>query len=113
MVNIFKKLKEDKSIKKKEEIINKIRTIKYNRLPNRNKKGSLVTDIKEDWFILEDNWISENDKILYDINNDSYDILDYYELTGMKKSGIRHVMCRVACVKLNKKVNIGDILYVY
>ena len=43
MVNIFKKLKKVKSNKNKEEIINKIRTIKYNRLLYKNKSLGLFT----------------------------------------------------------------------
>lgn len=112
MVNIFKKLKVFKSDNKKQDIINKIKSIKYNRLPNRNRKGNLVMDIKEDWVIFEDNWISEYDKILYDINNDRYDVLDYYELIDKKKVGFRYINCRFSCLKLNKKVNIGEIFYV-
>lgn len=115
MVNIFKKLKKVNSDKNKEEIINKIRTIKYNRLlyKNKDKKANLVTDIKEDWIIFEDNWISENDKVLYDIYNNKYNILEFCELIiEHNYMWFKTIKKTVACVRINKKVDIGEIFYI-
>lgn len=70
------------------------------------------------YVMFEDNWISENDKILYNKNGDVFSILDFQEIiqniliidTMPYESGYREL--KFSCVKLDKIVNVGDVLYI-
>jgi hypothetical protein len=85
-----------------------------------DRKGSKVIRIFDDvsshqklkdYVVLEDTWIDGNNKILYNQNNEELVVLGYTVITEehlMLYSGIK---VKFACIKLNKKVNIGDILY--
>lgn len=71
------------------------------------------------YIVFEDNWINENDKTLYNKNNVSFSVLDFEEIkenvliidTTPYESGWREL--KFSCIKLDKDVNVGDVLYTY
>jgi len=74
--------------------------------------------------ILEDRWVSENDKFLFDQNGNTYTVLDFTEIEeyinyipkviepGFILPISNWQLTKLSCVKLDKEVNVGDILYV-
>lgn len=73
-------------------------------------------DLK-DYVMFDDNWISDHDKILYNPDGESLKVLDFREVTDNTlvmpdlmpyMNGWR--LLKVSCVKLDKKVNVGDLL---
>lgn len=85
-----------------------------------NRIGVGVTSYLKvkDYAILEDNWITEHDKVLVDQNGNQYNVLDFIEIkentlvmdTLPYYSG--WVELKKSYVKLDKKINKNDILYV-
>lgn len=77
-----------------------------------NRKGSKIIKILDDSTIMfEDNWISENDKIIYNQNDESFTVLVFTEYLKNRDIGIGKQ--KHSCVKLNKSVNVGDVLYTH
>ena len=71
------------------------------------------------YVMFEDNWITENDKTLYNKDGVSFSVLDFEEVkentlildTMPYDSGCREL--KFSCVKLDKNVNVGDVFYTY
>jgi hypothetical protein len=89
---------------------------------NKVKKilDGVTSNIKLNGYIMfEDNWITENDKTLYNEKGDSFSVLDFEEIkentlildTMPYESGWREL--KFSCVKLDKSVNVGDVFYTY
>ena len=87
-------------------------------------KGSTVKRILdhrypqlEGYLLLNDSWITENDKILFNKENEKFNVLDFMIFkentlimdTVPFESGWREY--KFSCVKLDKIINVGDILY--
>jgi len=93
------------------------------------KKGNRVRKICDgiktplsfkNFVMFEDNWVSETDKILYDKNGDSFSVLGFKEIEENVLDNPEYLpyfdgwrMCKFSCVKLDKNVNVGDILFTY
>ena len=90
------------------------------------KKGCRVKKIfgeenilLQNYVIFDDNWISEYDTVLLNENGDRFSILDYKELkenilvidTLPYNTGL--IERNVSCIKLDKKVNVGDVFYLH
>ena len=72
----------------------------------------------KDYIMFEDRWVGKDDKILYDENGNSFLVLDFQvieENTLAFPEVMPYLsgwmMQRFSCVKLDKKVNVGDFLY--
>ena len=80
------------------------------------KKGSKIIKITDkDYVVLEDRWIGKNDKILYNQNNKEFHVLGFYVLTEEEKVSPYidlKIKNNYSCVLLDKKITIGDILYI-
>ena len=91
------------------------------------KRGSLVTKIGDGlktplkvkgYAILDTNWITEHDKVLIDKDGTIYNVLDLIEIEentlvcdmSPYNSGWQIMM--KSCVKLDKYINEGNILYI-
>lgn len=94
----------------------------------RIRKGTKVKEIFDDktpylklkgYIQFEDNWITENDKILYNEKGVSFSVLSFKKIkrntlmlnTMPYGSGWREL--EFSCVKLDKPVNVGDVFYTY
>lgn len=93
------------------------------RKPNGVKKilDGVTSELKlKDYIMFDDNWISENDKVLYNKKGESFSVIDFIEIETevpfsppipaflpVKKTYRK----KFSCVKLDKGVNIGDIFY--
>jgi len=85
-------------------------------------KGTKVIRIMDDnylilnnYVVLEDRWIGETDKILYNQNNKEFHVLGFYVLTEEEKVSPYidlKIKNNYSCVLLDKKITIGDILYI-
>ncbi|MDA3779047.1 MAG: hypothetical protein PF487_02255 [Bacteroidales bacterium] len=90
------------------------------------RKGTKVKKIFDNkilklknYIMFEDRWISENDKILYNVNNEKFLVLEFQEVTENVlildtmpyESEWREQ--KFSCVKLDKDVNVGDVFYTY
>lgn len=96
-----------------------------------NRKGNKVMKIcdgitsylkHKDYIMFDDNWISENHKILYSENGESFSVLDFQEVEEyiliMLGEITPHLsewrFSKFSCVKLDKDVvNVGDVFYTY
>ena len=88
---------------------------------NKVKKicDGITTYLKlKDYLMFEDNWISENDKTLYNENNESFSVLDFQEVeenTLVIPDIMPHhngwAFRKFSCVKLDKNVNVGYVFY--
>jgi len=92
----------------------------------KNKKGTKIKGVLDEksgflklngFIVLEDTWIGKDDKFLYNQNNEKFEILGFYILEQEKLPNplIRYLKPRkekFSCVLLDKKINIGDILYI-
>jgi hypothetical protein len=88
---------------------------------NKVKKicDGLTTYLKlKDYVMFEDNWITENDKILYNEKNESFSVLDFQEVEEnilvMPEIMPLHsgwAFRKFSYVKLDKNVNVGDVFY--
>lgn len=87
-----------------------------------NRKGTKVNKIIDDKFLklknyimFEDSWITEYDKILYNIYGDDFLVLDYQKVTEnvLTPYGSGWIEQSFSCIKLNKDVNVGDIFYTH
>ena len=95
--------------------------MKNNSKCNKVKKicdGITSTIDLKDYIVFDDNWISENDKTLYDENGNSFSVLDFKEIeenTLVNPEVMPYFdawkFCKFSCVKLDKVVNVGDIFY--
>lgn len=72
------------------------------------------------YIVFDDNWISEYDTVLYNDKDELFNVLDFKEITEevpfypLINPSIpirRTYNKKFSCVKLDKNVNIGDILY--
>jgi hypothetical protein len=71
------------------------------------------------YVVFEDNWITEFDKVLLNVDGDIYLVLDFQEIkenvlimdTLPYESGWREQ--KFSCMKLDKVVNVGDVFYTY
>ena len=97
-----------------------------------NVKGNLIIYIGDgietllrikDYYVFEDNWITEYAKILYDKDGNEYEILDFQETEDyicderFDTHEYEYPLntwrwTKRSCVKLDKKANIGDILFI-
>ena len=78
--------------------------------------NSLLSPELNGYVMFSDNWINEHNKILYNQEGDSLIVTDFVEIK--RKEPINHYLpnegycnVRYSCVKLNKDVNVGDMLY--
>ena len=88
---------------------------------NKVKKicDELTTYLKlKNYVMFEDNWITENDKILYSENNESFLVLDFQvmeENTLIMSDIMPHyngwAFRKFSCVKLDKNINVDDVFY--
>ncbi len=46
----------------------------------KDRKGTKVKRILNDYIMFEDNWINENDKTLYNNDDESFSVLDFKEI---------------------------------
>ena len=77
-----------------------------------NRKGNKIIKILDDSTIMfEDNWITEDDKILYNKYDESFTVLAFTEYLKNRDIGIGKQ--KHSCIKLNKSVNVGDVFYTY
>lgn len=74
----------------------------------------------KNYVMFDDNWISEYDKVLYDKNGVAFSVLDFQEIEentlvipDIMPYGNGWMIRKFSCVKLDKNVNIGDILYAH
>lgn len=74
----------------------------------------------KDYIMFEDNWITENDKMLYNEDGVSFSVLDFQEVeenTLVMPEIMPYfdgwAFRKFSCVKLDKKVNVGDVFYTY
>lgn len=90
-------------------------------------KGTKVRDICDGitthlnlkgYVILEDTWITEYNKIIYNEKREPISVLDYKEIelnTLVNPTILPHLngwkIIKFSCLKLDKIVNVGDILY--
>jgi len=86
----------------------------------KGRKGTKVKKKLKDYIMFEDNWISENDKTLYNEEGVSFSVLDFQEVEEntlvMPDIMPYHngwVFRKFSCVKLDKNVNVGDVFYTY
>lgn len=93
-----------------------------------NKKGTKVKKILDgvtsklklkDYIMFDDNWITENDKTLYNEKGDSFSVLDFEDikentliLDTMPYESVWREL-KFSCVRLDKDINVGDIFYTY
>lgn len=104
-------------------VIKKIEVFMENiRKGNKVKKicDGVTTYLKlKDYVMFEDNWITENDKILYNKDGVFFSVLDFQEV-GENTLVMPETMPyldgwsfrKFSCVKLDKNVNMCDIFYV-
>lgn len=94
---------------------------------NSNRKASKVIEIYDDlspyvslrgYIRLDDNWVTKYDKVLYNIDNEPYKVLDFAEIQlntlinpeiAPHFSG--HKNCKFSCVKLDQPITIDTLLY--
>ncbi|MFW6220031.1 MAG: hypothetical protein ACOC33_04250 [bacterium] len=89
---------------------------------NRVKKicDGITTNHKLKGFVMfEDNWITENNKILYNKDGELFSVLDFQcveENTLIMPEIMPYLngwaFRKFSCVKLDKEVNVGDVLYI-
>lgn len=80
----------------------------------------IITPLEYEGFaIMEDRWIDKSDTILYDQNGIIYKLLDYKELceyVNIINPPSPYFPSQkvnfVSCLKLDKPVKVGDILYI-
>ena len=77
----------------------------------------------KDFYVFDDNWITKYNKQLCDDNDNVYNVIsfeeiedyicDEYKLTDQSHYPINTWRwVKRSCVKLDKEVNVGDVLYV-
>lgn len=91
------------------------------------EKGNKIVELtsglpKNQYVIFEDNFITQYDKSLKDENGVIYNVFDFKEVERISqflKKGNDNGTIKVVpiyknctCVKLDKKINIGDVLFV-
>lgn len=92
------------------------------------RKGNKVTKICDgittyqklkNYVMFEDNYISEHDEILYNKDGEPFSILDFEEVeenTLVMPEIMPYLdgwrLRKFSCVKLDKEVNVGDVLYI-
>lgn len=91
----------------------------------RNKKGTKIIEILDgiktplkykNFLKLEDNWVSKNDKFLYDKNGKSYTVLEFEEIEE-NTNVLNTIHCdgwknrKYSCIKLDSVIDINTILY--
>lgn len=71
-------------------------------------------DLK-DYYVMEDYWITEHNKVLYDSSSNEFKVLDFKEIEKDKYYGDGVVGFynpeKHSCIKLDRDVVIGEILY--
>jgi hypothetical protein len=98
-----------------------------------NRKGNIIIGIGDGvttllaikgFYIFNDNWITKYDTLLFDDDGNEYNVLDYYETEDYVCDEIlftdkeinfpinRWKERKRTCLKLDKKVYIGKMLYV-
>lgn len=70
--------------------------------------------ILKGYVVFEDNWICEFDKVLFNNKGDIYLVLDFKEIKENVLFPYKNVWKeqKFSCVKLDKCVNVGDVLFV-
>ena len=77
----------------------------------------------KDFYVFEDSWITEHDKTLLDDNSIEYNVLEYAETRDYVCDRLSSILdigypcsswkwVNRSCVKLDKEVKIGQILFV-
>lgn len=70
----------------------------------------------ESYVVFEDGWILEDDKVLYDCEGNVYNVLAYTTIDkefciGSSIYTLRWFTRKCSCVKTDRAVRVGDILY--
>ena len=95
----------------------------------KNSKGSKILRFCDryhdgfslDGFVLfEDNWIGEENKVLYNQDGIAFNVLEFQEIEKnmlVMPEVMPYIdgwrMCKLSCVKLDKEVQLSDIFYCY